>query len=768
MKKITIIFFSLLCVVTSALADNPELIASDANVHGQVINKDTKKLLSFINVTLKGTTIGTVTDESGHYFLKNLPEGTFTVEASSVGYKSTSKQVVLKKGKSIELNMEIGEDMVALEGVVVSANRNATIRRLAPALVSVLDTKLFESTNAQCLAQGLSFQPGVRVENDCQNCGFNQVRINGLDGHYSQILMDSRPIFSALTGVYGLEQIPANMIERVEVIRGGGSALFGSSAIGGVVNVITKDPVRNSGELSHSITSIGSGGTFDNSTALNASLVTEDGKAGLYVYGQSRNRSGYDHNGDGFTELPQLRSKTVGMRSFLKTSTYSKLTLEYHGITEFRRGGDRLDRPAHEANITEQVDHNINGGGISFDLFSPNNKSRLNVYSSFQHTDRKSYYGSKQDPNAYGTTKDLTSVSGAQFVYNFDELLFMPSELTVGGEFNYDGLEDTSIGYDHYLSQKTRIWSGFLQNEWKNERWSLLLGARVDKHNLIDHAIISPRATLRFNPNKSINLRLNYSTGFRAPQAFDEDLHVAIVGGERQVIRLVDGLKEEKSNSFSLSADMYHTFGNVQTNLLIEGFYTDLRDVFALRNMNQVDEKGNTVKERYNGSGAKVMGVNLEGKAVLTSWLQLQGGLTLQQSHYKKPEEWSEDTRVKTEKKMFRTPNIYSYFTASLNPIKKLTASLSGTYTGSMLVQHMAASGVNIDTAKRTRDFIDMNMKLAYDIPVNQVTIQLNGGVQNILEAYQKDFDKGVDRDSGYIYGPSAPRSYFLGAKISF
>ncbi|WP_321478865.1 TonB-dependent receptor [uncultured Bacteroides sp.] len=768
MKKITIFFLSLLCAVTSALADSPELKASDANIYGHIIDKNTKEHLSFINVTLKGTTIGTVTDESGHYFLKNLPEGTFTVEASAVGYKSTAKKVVLKKGKTIELNMEIEEDMVALEGVVVSANRNATIRRLAPALVSVLDTKLFESTNAQCLAQGLSFQPGVRVENDCQNCGFNQVRINGLDGHYSQILMDSRPIFSALTGVYGLEQIPANMIERVEVIRGGGSALFGSSAIGGVVNIITKDPVRNSGELSHSITSIGSGGTFDNSTALNASLVTEDGKAGMYVYGQSRNRSGYDHNGDGYTELPQLRSKTVGMRSFLKTSTYSKLTLEYHGITEFRRGGDRLNRPAHEANIAEQVDHNINGGGISFDLFSPNNKSRLNVYSSFQHTDRKSYYGSKQDPNAYGTTKDLTSVSGAQFVYNFDKLLFMPSELTAGGEFNYDGLEDVSIGYDHYLSQKTRIWSGFLQNEWKNERWSLLVGARVDKHNLIDHAIISPRATLRFNPSKSINLRFNYSTGFRAPQAFDEDLHVAIVGGERQVIRLANNLKEEKSNSFSVSADMYHTFGNVQTNILVEGFYTDLMDVFALRSLNQVDEKGNTVKERYNGSGAKVMGINLEGKAVLTSWLQLQGGLTLQQSHYKKPEEWSEDANVKTEKKMFRTPNAYSYFTASLNPIKKLTASLSGTYTGSMLVQHMAGSGVDIDTAKRTRDFIDMNLKLAYNIPIDQVTIQLNGGVQNILEAYQKDFDKGVDRDSGYIYGPSAPRSYFLGAKISF
>ena len=89
----------------------------------------------------------------------------------------------------------------------------------------------------------------MRVENNCQNCGFQQVRINGLEGPYTQILVDSRPIFSALTGVYGLEQIPANMIERVEIMRGGGSALFGSSAIAGTINIITKEPLRNSARL---------------------------------------------------------------------------------------------------------------------------------------------------------------------------------------------------------------------------------------------------------------------------------------------------------------------------------------------------------------------------------------------------------------------------------------------------------------------------------------------------------------------------------------
>ena len=104
------------------------------------------------------------------------------------------------------------------------------------------------------------------------------MRINGLEGPYTQILVDSRPIFSALTGVYGLEQIPANMIERVEIMRGGGSALFGSSAIAGTINIITKEPLRNSAQIAHSLTMIG-GSRPDNNTTLNASLVTDDHKA---------------------------------------------------------------------------------------------------------------------------------------------------------------------------------------------------------------------------------------------------------------------------------------------------------------------------------------------------------------------------------------------------------------------------------------------------------------------------------------------------------
>ncbi len=767
MNKYIYLFVCLFCTLLQTKADDQQK-KMDINIIGHILDKGTGEHLSSINIIIKGTTIGTATDASGHYFLKNIPEGKSTVIARAVGYKTVEKEVELKKGQTLELNFEIEENVVALDGIVVSASRGETSKKLAPTLVNILDAKVFTNTNSPTLAQGLNFQPGVRVETNCQNCGFTQVHINGLDGPYTQILIDSRPIFSALSGVYGLEQLPANMIERVEVMRGGGSALFGSSAIAGTINIITKEALRNSGELAHTITSIGGSDDFDNNTTLNASLVSDNQKMGLYIFGQNRHRSGYDDDGDGFTEIPKLKNQTVGFRSYVKTGTYSKLTFEYHHLEEFRRGGNLLKRPPHEADIAEQLEHSIDGGGLKFDLYSKDYKQKLSIFTSAQNTARESYYGTGQDPNAYGNTTDLTALAGAQYSYDFDKLLFMPSQLMGGIEYNYDHLKDEMIGYDRYTNQKVHIESFFIQNEWKNKMWSILLGGRFDKHNMIDHIIFSPRANIRFNPVEDINIRASYSSGFRAPQAFDEDLHISAVGGEVMMIERSKNLKEEKSHSLSASTDFYHRFGNgIQINFLAEGFYTKLNDVFVLEEIDP-DPNGNIIFERRNGPGAEVLGITIEGKSVLCSWLSLQAGFTFQRSRYDEPINWSEDKAVPAEKKMFRTPDNYGYFTSYLTPYKRFSASLSGTYTGTMLVQHMAGV-IEQDVAVKTPDFFDMNLKLSYEFPIyNEAKIEINGGIQNIFNSYQNDFDKGPKRDAGYIYGPSLPRSYFAGIKINY
>jgi outer membrane receptor for ferrienterochelin and colicins len=755
-------------LAASSLAGCPAKAApTDANITGHVVDSETGEHMPYYTIRLLGTSIGTLTDASGHYTLRNLNPGNYTIEALCTGYKTLQKEVAIEHGRTLEINFDVTPDAFMLEQVVVTGSKSEQKRRNSPVLVSVVNNKIFDQVSACSLADGLNFQPGVRVENDCQNCGFTQVRINGLDGHYSQILMNSRPVFSALAGVYGLEQIPANMIDRVEVMRGGGSALFGSSAIGGTVNIITRDPVVNYAEVSHSLASIGISGSLDNNTTLNASVVNDNNRIGLFVYGQNRSRDGYDHNGDGFTEVAQLKTQTMGARAFLRTSDNTKLTVEYHGTHEYRRGGDRLDRPAHDAMIAEEVDHNIHGGEASFDLWSKSRADHLNIFAAAQNTKRKSYYGSEEDPNAYGRTHDLVVTSGAQWTHNFNRLWFMPAELIAGVEYNHNYLHDVTLGYDHDITQRVNIYSGYLQNEWRNDRWGFLIGARIDSHSMIDNPIISPRANIRFNPSDNINFRLSYSTGFRSPQAYDEDFHVAIVGGERVVTVLAKGLRQESSNSVSASVDLYHRFGNVQTNLMVEGFFTDLRDVFALRKLDQTDAAGNTVLERYNGSGATVGGINLEGKAVFSPRWQLQAGLTWQQSRYKRPEQWSENPEVAPVRQMFRTPDLYGYLTLNYDITRHFNASLSGTYTGSMLVQHMEGSGTDVDRAVTTPEFFDANLKVTYEFKIfHNVGLDVSASVMNIFNSYQRDFDKGHLRDSGYIYGPSLPRSLLASFKL--
>ena len=752
-----------LCIVLTANATDivPE---SDAHIHGHVIDKATGEHLPYMVVVLKGTTIGVTTESTGHYMIRNVPEGRFVVEVSAVGYKTQSREIEIRKGRSYEVNFILEEDHIMLEGTIVSATRSETTRKMSPTLVNVVGMDTYNRTNSTTVAQGLAFQPGVRVENNCQNCGFQQVRINGLDGQYTQILIDSRPIFSALAGVYGIEQLPANMVDRVEVMRGGGSALFGSSAIAGTINIITKEPVRNSSSISHTTTSIGGSSALHNTTDINASIVSEDNKLGLAVFGQNTSKDAWDANDDGYTELSKISGQTVGFRGYIKTGLYSKITTEYHHLQEFRRGGDNLDLPPHEAMIAEQTKHGINTGGLKFDWFSKDQKHRLNAFASIQHIDRKSYYGAGQDPNAYGKTTDLTWVAGSQYIYKAENCLFLPADLTVGVEYNEDYLKDNMWGYNRQTEQTVRIVSAYAQNEWKNEIWGILIGGRLDKHNLIRNLIFSPRANLRYNPSENLNFRASYSYGFRAPQAFDEDLHIDNVGGTVSMIRLADDLRVEKSQSVSVSADMYRSWGDWQGNLLLEGFYTDLDDVFALKELGF--ENGILIKERHNESGARVFGGNIEGKVAWRDIFQLQLGVTMQNSKYKEARSWSDD--VEATRRMFRTPDFHGYFTASYNPMQALTLALSGTYTGSMLIEHHAGM-IEINETVETPSFFDMGFKAAYDFKVyKSFSLQLNAGVQNMFNSFQNDFDFGADRDSGYIYGPTLPRTIFMGIKLIY
>ena len=741
--------------------------ATDANIFGHIISYESGDHIPYATVAIKDTTIGCAADGTGHYNINNIPLGEHTLIVSAMGYESVEMVFVAERNTSRELNFTLKESSLIVDEVVVSATRNETNRRQTSTVVNVASTKLFESTASANLSEAMNFQSGLRVENTCGNCGAPQLRINGLEGQYSQILLDSRAIFSSLAGVYGLDLMPVAMVERVEVIRGG-SALFGSNAIGGVVNIITKDPVRNTLTLSNT-SNFMEDGTPDINTSLGGAFVSDDYKIGTYIFAQVKNRGGYDRNDDGFTDITKMRSETAGFRAYYKTSAHSRLSAEYHHIHEFRRGGDKLDEAPHMAMICEQLDHNIDGGGLRFDYF-PNHFHRASVYASAQGINRTSYFGTDMNPNAYGTTSDLTFVGGAQYTLNY--IMVIPSELTVGAEYNFNHLNDIYHATERVLNQETTTYGIFAQNEWKSEKLNFLIGFRLDKHNMIEKPIFAPRANIRYSPIENLGLRLSYSSGYRAPQAYNEDLHIDALNHSVSIIEIDENLRPERSHSLSASADFYHNFGRLQTNILVEGFYTRLNDVFTLvNNREETDDEGNNYiyKTRRNGSGAEVGGITTEIKLGIPDIFDVQLGYTFQKSQYVEPEQWSDD--VEAQRRMFRSPDHYGYLNSNFYITKKLQASLFGTFTGPMLVQHAAYTTINgiemPDSEVVTPSFWDFGLKVGYTFNLSQlIKLEINAGIKNIFDSYQRDLDIGAGRDSAYIYGPSLPRTYFFGVKL--
>ncbi len=327
-------------------------------------------------------------------------------------------------------------------------------------VVNVLDAKLFNATQSISVADGLNYQPGVRVETNCQNCGFTQVRLNGLDGSYTQVLVNSRAVFSALNSVYGLEQIPASILDRIEVVRSGGSALYGSNAIAGTVNIITKEPVLNSWQIEGSLGLI-DGKTPDRTLNVNATVVSEDLNSGITVYGMKRDRDSYDANNDGFTEITELKNNTLGTKAFIRPSDHSKLTLDFTALEEYRRGGDHLELAPHLTDITEQLDHNTVMGGLTYEITNDDKSNAFSLYTSAQYTDRKSFYGglgggrTRQDSisaaNAYGNTDDLALLMGGQYTRHFKN---SHDILTIGSEYNLSSTQDNIPGYNRFIDQK--------------------------------------------------------------------------------------------------------------------------------------------------------------------------------------------------------------------------------------------------------------------------------------------------------------------------
>lgn len=734
---------------------------------------------------------GTNADENGSYTL-NITEGTFTIIAQSQGFKTQKKTITVVPGENKTINFSLSEDTFGLEEVVVSATRNQIPKREAPVIVNVLSPKVFKATQSISLADGLNYQPGVRTETNCQNCGFTQVRLNGLEGQYTQVLVNSKPVFSALNGVYGLEQIPVSIIDRVEVVRSGGSALFGSNAIAGTVNVITKEPVINTWEINSNVAVIDEKST-DRTININGSLVSEDLSSGITIYGIYRNRDAYDANDDGFTEITELQNNSLGTKAFLKPNDNSKIGIDFTAIREYRRGGDRLDLAPQFTDITEELDHNTIFTGADYQWHDDDYKNSIEAYTSVQHTDRESYYGglgggrtaadSIAANNSFGNTKDLAIVAGSKYSHNFDN----KDVLTTGIEYQLNDTQDAITGYNRLIDQKVNNFGFYAQYEWKLIKdFTALIGARLDhvdvdgfysiqniiRQSNVEQTVLSPRFTILYNFTDALQFRGGYARGFRAPQAFNEDLHISSVGGEQRFVILSGDLESEFSNAFTASLNFTKDFNKVQTNLLIEGFYTTLENPFTLVSTGNSLPNGSILEESRNGSGAKVMGANFEVSISPSSNLFFQLGGTIQRSRYDQnqvlfeADDTSEGEQDVSTDEFVRSPNSYGFLNSNWQINDAFKLDVTCTFTGSMIAPRVINDSGFIDLVD-TESFFDVTSKLTYHFDLKEnFHVELSGGIQNIFNSYQDDFDSGAMRDSDYVYGPNMPRTLFIGLRF--
>jgi outer membrane receptor for ferrienterochelin and colicins len=337
--------------------------------------------------------------------------------------------------------------------------------------------------------------------------------------------------------------------------------------------------------------------------------------------------------------------------------------------------------------------------------------------------------------------------------------------LTIGGEYVEDDVLDVIEAYNYKVDQLTKNMGLFMQSDWEiTQSINLLSGVRADQHNMVDKIIISPRIALLYKL-KTTQLRLTWGQGFRAPQAFDSDLHIAFAGGGVSRISLGPGLKEERSNSVSGSVNYDKATAHYITGITVEGFYTHLNDAFYLHPMGE-DNFGQQFEKR-NGAGATVQGATFELRANYDQKAQLEVGITMQSSLYDEAVSYSEELAPK--RIFLRTPDEYGYAILTLTPIPAWTAAINWVFTGPMMLVHLAgAPEQQADEYTLSSPFHEWSFKLGHSFPVHPMhsAIEVFGGVKNLTNTYQDDFDSGKNRDSNYIYGPGLPRTIFIGLRL--
>ncbi len=484
------------------------------------------------NILVEGQNIGTVADESGSFTL-NLEAGFYTVTASFIGMTTQSRSVVIEGNKPEKLNFFLKEANAGLDEVVVSGTMKEVSRSESPVPVEVYSAKFFEKNPTPNLFEAIQNINGVRPQLNCNVCNTGDIHINGLEGPYTMVLIDGMPIVSGLSTVYGLMGIPNSMIERLEVVKGPASSLYGSEAVGGLINVITKmpdfAPVFSANIMGTTWQEYNADIGLKNKIDENAIALT-----GINLYNYT---NPIDNNGDNFTDVT-LQERASIFQKWDLSRKGRVFTLAGRYFYEDRYGGEMQWTPADRGGDEVYGESIITKRWEVTGQYQLPLKEKVMLWTSFNSHDQNSYYG---DVPYFADQK----IAFGQVTWDKSLKRHL---LLSGVAIRYTYYDDNTTATT--TASQTTLPGVFIQDEILiSDKHKLLLGARYDYHS--EHGnIFTPRLAYKWGFNNNSVLRVNAGTGFRVVNLFTEE-HAALTGARE--VEIVEELAPEQSYNLNLN-----------------------------------------------------------------------------------------------------------------------------------------------------------------------------------------------------------------------
>lgn len=733
---------------------------------GKITNSESG--IGFAKVKIKSLNAYTITKEDGSFKLKNLPNGTYDLEVFSYGYKLYTSVISIPYGD--QLKIELTSDSQELDEMVVSGTLKEVSKKESTVNVEVFTPNFFKKNPSPNVYEALQNVNGVRPQLNCNICSTGDIHINGLEGPYTMVLIDGMPIVSSLSTVYGLSGIPNSLVERIEIVKGPASTLYGSEAIGGIINIITKTS-QNAPLLSAEVFT-----TTWLETNADIAAKFNIGKKVSVLTGV--NYFNYDlktdNNDDGFTDVTLQDRISIFQKWSFKRKDYRLLSIAGRYLYEDRWGGE------------------IN--------WTPNHRGGDSIYGESIYTSRWEILGSYQLPLKEKIFLSISINDHTQNSY-YGTTPYMAKQFIGFGQLHWDkkiGRHDLIVGtaarytkYDDNTSatqtadslnpenMPSVIWlpGVFVQDEISlNKKHKLLLGARYDQ-NSVHGAIFTPRLGYKWTINTNNIFRANTGTGYRIVNIFTED-HAALTGSREVVIE--DDISPEQSYNINLNfTKTIITKKNKFIQFDFTGFYT----YFTNRIIADYETNPNEIRYANLKNHAISQGISLKIDLNVIRNLKLQFGGTLMDIA-------SYEGGGKTEQIL--TENFSGTWNATYS-IPKINASID--YTGNLYSPMRLPLLNELDPRAQYSPWWSIqNIQLTYK---GFKSWEIYGGVKNFLNwtpnkstpfiiARSDDpFDENVSFDSNgnaistaenpygltfdpsYVYAPNQGLRGFLGARYT-